>query len=180
MSTLQEATQVIDLFRSIATIARIELAEQDDLNEALAVIQALGEVGINVCQAGALPAQNQLETSMNTGLEGGTETGLSQADVHAGYEAARVWYADLDERLARAKGYFAPSLLQEAFLSLSPKDQGNFLDAVGTLVVSSKVSGEPCPQGFDFIGSIALDAMTPEQQDKVADDQEKSREAGNA
>lgn len=93
---------------------------------------------------------------------------MNNTITRPGHQAAANWYADFEERVEGAGGYFVPSNLRDAFDHLPTEQRGDFLDAVGTLLVTWKVCGEPVAEHFDFIESIKFDAMPPNEQDALS------------
>jgi len=169
MSALREATQIVDLFRAIAYT--IESAGgQDDLGEIRDVVQGLAEIGVDIGQY------------VVAHIDGDRAQPAPDADdAHAGYEAARAWFADLDARVRAADGYYVQSGLPQAFQALPLAQHESFLAAVGSLMGGHLTDGDSIydPQGFNFAESIALDEMTPEEQDAWSEKREQERRAAN-
>lgn len=169
MSALREITQIIGLFRAIAHV--IETAsERDDLNDIRSAIQGLAEIGIDIGQ--------YIEAHID---DERTQPAPVADDTHAGYEAARAWFADLDARVRAADGYYVQSGLPQAFQALPSAQHESFLAAVGSLMSGHLTDGDSIydPQGFNFAESIALDEMTPEEQDAWSEKREQERRAAN-
>lgn len=94
----------------------------------------------------------------------------SSAAFPDGYEAAHTWWrAFLDARDA-AKPYEFDSNLRNFGLSLPIEQLGEFLDAVGALVVCWMTAGEPARECKMNAPRIAFTRLSPEEQDAQFDD----------
>ncbi|OZI31756.1 hypothetical protein CAL29_28210 [Bordetella genomosp. 10] len=84
-----------------------------------------------------------------------------------GFVAAEQWYAAFHEKAEAKRGYYFRSQLREAFNALPQAQRGDFLDAIGALLVDWRaVGGWPIPGKKNLLESISLGLMTPEEQDR--------------
>lgn len=89
-----------------------------------------------------------------------------------GFRAAEQWHVGFCAAAEAAEGYLFPSGLRQAFEALPTTARADFLDAIGTLLVSFQVIGMPAPGRQNLREDVALSAMTHEEQDRWAQAQE--------
>ncbi|MCQ9615915.1 hypothetical protein L1889_03705 [Paenalcaligenes niemegkensis] len=87
-----------------------------------------------------------------------------------GYTAAAVWWNEFLERKEAAEGYFFYSNLRESIPPLRYEAQCQFLDAIGELMVSWMVSGEPSSIRSFGPACVEFTKLSPEGQDAQVDD----------
>lgn len=92
--------------------------------------------------------------------------------VADGYRAAEQWHVDFCAAAEAAEGYLFPSGLRQAFEALPTAARGDFLDAVGVLLVSFQIIGIPAPGRQNLREDVALSAMSHEEQDRWAQTQD--------
>lgn len=88
--------------------------------------------------------------------------------IRCGFQAAEQWHISLYASADEAQGYFFPSGLRRAFEALPDAAGGDFLDAIGALLVSLVVTGEPEPGAQDLRGDVQLHALPYIEQDRLA------------
>lgn len=89
-----------------------------------------------------------------------------------GFRAAEQWHIEVCVAEEAAEGYLFPSNLRQAFDALPAAAQGDFLDAIGALFVNFQVIGEPVPGRQNLREDVRLHAMSPQEQDEWAHEQE--------
>lgn len=89
-----------------------------------------------------------------------------------GFHAAEQWHVNFCKAADAADGYLYPSQLRQAFFALPTAAQGDFLDAIGALLVNFQVIGEPVPGRQNLREDCRLHAMSPQEQDEWAHEQE--------
>lgn len=89
-----------------------------------------------------------------------------------GFEAAEQWHIQLCAADDTAQGYLFPSNLRQVFEALPLAHRGDFLDAIGALFVNFQVIGEPVPGRQNLREDCRLHAMSPQEQDEWAHEQE--------
>lgn len=89
-----------------------------------------------------------------------------------GFHAAEQWHIDFCAAEEAAEGYLFPSNLRQAFAALPAEAQGDFLDAIGALFVNFQVIGEPVPGRQNLREDYRLHALSPQEQDEWAHEQE--------
>lgn len=89
-----------------------------------------------------------------------------------GFRAAEQWHAAFCSTADAAEGYLFQSGLRKAFEALPFTAQGDFLDAIGALFVNFQVIGEPVPGRQHLREDCRLHALSPQEQDEWAHEQE--------
>ncbi len=89
-----------------------------------------------------------------------------------GFRAAEQWHVGFCAAAEAAEGYLFPSGLRQAFEALPDSARPDFIDAIGALLVSFHVIGEPTPGRQNLQEEVALCHMSPEEQDRWAQAQD--------
>lgn len=89
---------------------------------------------------------------------------MSTSDFEAGLQAADQWFAGVAQRLAEAKPYLVPSLIQETLQSLPAGQHSAFLEGVAAIIVTSLAWGPAAPGKFESFEALRLMSMSPEAQ----------------
>ncbi|MDH2052558.1 hypothetical protein [Achromobacter marplatensis] len=97
-----------------------------------------------------------------------------------GFRAAQEWHVTFCAAANAAEGYLFRSGLRQAFEGLAPSSQSDFLDAIGALLVTFQVIGEPVPGRQNLREEVQLHAMKPERQDEWAKEQDSLAQRGEA
>ncbi|WPQ33674.1 hypothetical protein [Achromobacter xylosoxidans] len=88
---------------------------------------------------------------------------FTAADL-AGHRAAEAWYLDLVHRADAAGGNFVPSMLRETHDALPEAARGGFLDAIGALLVTAEISGDPVAGAQNLTEDIYMYSLSPAEQ----------------
>ncbi len=89
-----------------------------------------------------------------------------------GFRATEQWHMSFCAAAEAAEGYFFPSGLRQAFEALPHSARPDFIDAIGALLVSFQVIGEPIPGRQNLRGTVELGNMTHEEQEAWAQAQD--------
>lgn len=89
-----------------------------------------------------------------------------------GFHAAEQWHVGFCTAADAAEGYLFPSGLRQAFEALPSSARADFLDAIGALLVNFQVIGQPVPGHQKLRQDLRLHAMTREEQDDWAREQD--------
>lgn len=95
-----------------------------------------------------------------------------------GFAAAEQWHIDFCAAEEAAEGYLFPSNLRQAFAALPAEAQGDFLDAIGALLVNFQVIGVPVPGRQNLREDCRLHTLSPQEQNEWAHEQELLGEQG--
>lgn len=163
--TPQEITQIAALFQAIQNIA-----EQHD-DEHRSIIAGLASTGHDLASYfGDVRDGNNSDPAPRASTHG-----MPQPVLDAGYEAARVWWADMVDRIEALEkstgvgGCCVNPGLKEAFNALPAGQHGAFLDAVGAYLMVFRAQGEPSTTWRITSDILAMHASTPAEQDAWAD-----------
>ncbi|MFJ3465328.1 hypothetical protein [Achromobacter spanius] len=85
-----------------------------------------------------------------------------------GFRAAEQWHVGFCAAAEAAEGYLFPSGLRQAFEALPDSARPDFLDAIGALLVSFQVIGEPTPGRQNLQECVVVCLMSAEEQDRWA------------
>lgn len=161
----REITQIKALFQAI-----LDIAKQSGSTD-FTVVEGLASTGEDLASyfGDVLDGNNS-----DPGPRASTH-GMPQPVLDAGYEAARVWWADMVDRIEALEkstgvsGCCVNPGLKEAFNALPAGQRGAFLDAVGAYLMVFRAQGEPSTTWRITSDILAMHASTPAEQDAWAD-----------
>lgn len=97
-----------------------------------------------------------------------------------GYAACAAWWRDFSDRIDAAEGYFIDPKLRE-FTQALPADQvGDFIDALGEVLITWKISGEPANDYTNGPPDVAFCKLSRHEQDQQYDDGEPATDLARA